>query len=105
MRKSICVITVLCLACTLFAGVTVKLGGAFNFVTGGTRDLELKVYNDGTEIKELAKEYKIDAIYKMHGFGFDLSGDFDVAQNLAVWADFNMVFGNDFRFKTDAAIT
>ena len=40
MKKVISILLVLCVAVSLFAVGSVKVGGAFNFVTGATRDLQ-----------------------------------------------------------------
>ena len=87
MKKVISILLVLCVAVTLFAVGSVKVGGAFNFVTGATCKDEDKGY--------------LETKYKGNGFGFDLSGSFDVAKDVAVWADFNMVFASDAKLKYD----
>ena len=93
MKKVISILLVLCVAVTLFAAGSVKVGGAFNFVTGATRNFT--AYDNGVKIADL----DFGATYKTNGFGFDVAGDFDVAKDLVVWADFNMVFGADAKFK------
>lgn len=102
MKKSICVVLVLCLACTLFAGVTVRLGGAYNFITGSTGNIEYTEYENGE--KTYYSDLGIKELYKSKGFGFDISADFNVAKNLAVWGDFNMVFGSDAKYKFENMI-
>lgn len=91
MKKIIAVLVVLCLAMTIFAAGSVRVGGSFNFVTGKSAE-----FDADSEAPGLAKE-KVG--YKTNGFGFDVAGDFDVASNLSVWADFDMVFCKDFKFK------
>ena len=91
MKKAITILMVLCVSVALFAaaGATVKAGGAFNFVAGSTKDF---VYEE-TTIPETASKYKSS------GIGFDVAGSFDLSKELKVWADFNMVFGSDAKFK------
>ena len=97
MKKLISVLVVLCLAMTLFAAGSVRVGGSFNFLTGKSA----KFSADAEDVLfELANE-KVG--YKAHGFGFDVAGDYDVASNLSVWADFNMVFCADAKFKVGDA--
>lgn len=91
MKKVISILLVLCVAVSLFAVGSVKVGGAFNFVTGATRDF----YLEDTKVRD-------GSTYKSNGFGFDVAGDFDVAKDLAVWADFNMVFGSDAKLEDDS---
>ena len=89
MKKIISVLVVLCLAMTIFAAGSVRVGGAFNFMTGKSAE-----FDADSEVFE-----KVKVGYKTNGFGFDVAGDFDVASNLSVWADFDMVFCSDFKFK------
>jgi len=97
MKKLISVLVVLCLAMTLFAAGSVRVGGSFNFLTGKSA----KFSADAEDVLfELANE-KVG--YKAHGFGFDVAGDYDVASNLSVWADFNMVFCADAKYKVGDA--
>lgn len=98
MKKLISILLVLCVAVTLFAAGSVKVGGAFNFVTGGTKDFD-KMYVDGEEYADF--EGWDAATYKTYGFGFDVAGSFDVSEKLAVWTDFNMVFGTDAKYKVE----
>lgn len=91
MKKVMAILIVLCISVSLFAIGSVKVGGAFNFVTGGTKDF---VYEGKTEEKSAAT-------YKSSGFGFDVSGSFDINSQLAVWADFDMVFCSDLELKTN----
>ena len=87
MKKIISVLVVLCLAMTIFAAGSVRVGGSFNFMTGKSAEFDDDYYE------------KVKVGYKTNGFGFDVAGDFDVASNLSVWADFDMVFCSDFKFK------
>ena len=91
MKKVMAILIVLCISVSLFAIGSVKVGGAFNFVTGGTKDFVSK----GETLEKSA------ATYKSNGFGFDVSGSFDVGSQLAVWADFNMVFCSDAKLEND----
>lgn len=93
MKRVITILMVLCVSVALFAaaGASVKVGGAFNFVFGGTKDF---VESGATEpTLETASQYKSS------GVGFDVAGTFDISKELKAWADFNMVFGFDAKFK------
>lgn len=89
MKKVMAILIVLCISVSLFAIGSVKVGGAFNFVTGGTKDFVSK----GETLEKSA------ATYKSSGFGFDVSGSFDINSQLAVWADFDMVFCSDLKIE------
>lgn len=89
MKKTLAILIVLCISVSLFAVGSVKVGGAFNFVTGGTKDF----VREGETIEKSA------ATYKSNGFGFDVSGSFDINSQLAVWADFDMVFCSDLKIE------
>lgn len=91
MKKVMAILIVLCISVSLFAIGSVKVGGAFNFVTGGTKDFVSK----GETLEKSA------ATYKLNGFGFDVSGSFDINSQLAVWADYDMVFCSDLELKTN----
>lgn len=78
MKKVITILLVLCVAASLFAGVTVKAG--FDFGTVSTKSAEDK----GRGIK--------DATYKTNGVGFDVAVVGDVAPNLAAYGDFSAIF-------------
>ena len=94
MKKVITILMVLCVSVALFAaaGASVKVGGAFNFVFGGTKDFVVSGETEPTP--ETASQYKSS------GVGFDVAGSFDLSKDLKVWADFNMIFGFDAKFKT-----
>ena len=64
MKKLALVLVVLLAATTLFAAGTVKVGGAFEFITGRTRDFKF-----GEQTLSDTKK-----VYKSSGFGFDVSG-------------------------------
>ncbi len=81
MKKVLSIMLVLCVAASLFAVGTVKVGGVFEFVKGNTK----------------GSEYRPSEVvnYKTHGFGFNIEGTYDVANNLEVFADFAMTFNHD----------
>ena len=77
MKKTIAFIMMICVSVALFAsvGITVRAGGTFGFAC-------TKVPEDET-------------LYKVHGFGFDGSVQYDISDKFAVYADFNMLFPKD----------
>ena len=77
MKKTIAFVIVICVTAALFAsvGITVRAGGTFGFAY-------TKVPEDET-------------LYKVHGFGFDGSVQYDISDKFAVYADFNMLFPKD----------
>jgi hypothetical protein len=90
MKKVITILMVLCVSVALFASAgSIKVGGAFNFISGGTKDF---VLNEITLPDSSSS-------YKSSGVGFDIGGSFDVSKDLKAWADFNMVFGFDAKLK------
>ena len=99
MKKTVCVLLVLCLCFSLFATMSFRLCGAYNFVTGSTGNIKITT----PETSDEKNTFK-GASYKTHGFGFDVAMDFDVSEKLVVWTDFNVVFGRDFKVKTDAEL-
>ena len=99
MRKIICVVLVLCVTVCLFAGMSFRVGGAYNFVTGSTGNIKITTPETSGE-----KNTFKGALYKTHGFGFDVAFDFDVSEKLVVWTDLSVVFGRDFKVKTDAEL-
>ena len=88
MKKTLTIMLILCIAASVFAVGSVKVGGVFDHIHGKTVYFEDKTY--GSKVN-----------YKTFGFGFDVSGKYDVADNLAVWADFNMTFGKNLALKYD----
>ena len=90
MKKVISIMVVLCVAAALFATGTVKVGGAFDFVSGKTSNSEDEAFGS-------------KSLYSGKGFGFDVSARYDVADGLTSWADFNMTFGSNAKFKADGA--
>ena len=97
MKKIVSVLVVLCLAMTIFAAGSVRVGGSFNFLVGKSAEFDEK-----TEVVDYGLS-KQKVGFKTNGFGFDVAGDFDVASNLSVWADFNMVFCADAKIKVGDA--
>ena len=90
MKKLFSILIVLCIAATVFAVGSVKVGGAFGFSAGKTA----VVY-----VSEDPAHYELDYKYKTSGFGFDVSGSYDLSDSLSVWADFNMLFNSDFKYQ------
>ena len=95
MKKISLVLAVLLVAASLFAAGTVKVGGAFELFTGKTQDLR-----NGEQTLANTK-----LSYKGNGFGFDISGKYDVKGDFAAWADFSMVFCSDAKFKEQVTST
>ena len=84
MKKLFTVLAVLLVATALFAGVTVKAGGTFAFVNQNSTVVD----GEKTNIKA-------------HGFGFGVGAQYDVADNLAAYAEFNMEFPKDALLSED----
>ena len=91
MKKTIALLMVLCITASLFAIGSVKVGPAFSFVTGKTRDFE-----DGDTIY-----LKTETKYKSSGFGFDISGKYELDATVSAWADFGMVFCAEGKYKSE----
>jgi len=87
MKKAISLLVILCIAASLFALGSIRVGGAYSLVTGRT-----KPYTQGDQDTVVR--------YSSSGFGFNVLGKDDISDNLATWFDFNMVFGTDGKFKT-----
>lgn len=87
MKKLFTVLAVLLVATALFAGVTVKAGGTYAFGNFNS------VTNE--ETTAYAKEMKM----KAKGFGFGAGVQADIADNLAVYAEFSMAFPSDAEYK------
>ena len=81
MKKLITVLAVLLVATALFAGITVKAGGTFAFESQNTAAIEGEKAN-----------------VKTNGFGFGVGVQYDAVDNLAAYAEFNMVFPKDATF-------
>lgn len=90
MKKVISILMVLCIAASVFAVGTIKVGGAFDFVTGKTGNFN--------------EEYLSNKLqYKAKGFGFDISGRTDISPVFEVWSDVNMVFASNIDLRQDGA--
>ena len=88
MKKLFTVLAVLLVATALFAGTTVKAGGTFSFANMKNATSDEGFFGDGMTMKA-------------HGFGFDSGVQYDVADNLAVYGEFNMVFPADAEISSD----
>ncbi len=89
MKKVLSIMLVLCVAASLFAVGSVRVGAAFDFVSGKTPDFK----RNETVLNNSARQYKTS------GIGFDVSAKYDLSSDLSVFADFNMTFNFDFKFK------
>ena len=85
MKKVITILMVLCVSVALFAsvGLTVKAGGTFGFT------------NMNTASKENDDQFDKSINFKSNGFGFSSGVQFDLSDNLMVYADFTMLFPSD----------
>jgi len=91
MKKVISIMVVLCIAASLFATGTLKVGGTFNFVSGKTAKFsEEDLFGSAW-------------LYDTKGFGFDVSAGYDLANGLTSWVDFNMTFNSDIKSKADGS--
>ena len=81
MKKTIAFVIVICVTAALFAsvGITVRAGGTFGFAN-------LKTYSKVSEE---------ETQYKVHGFGFDGSVQYDISDRFMIYADYNMLFPKD----------
>ena len=89
MKKVLSIMLVLCVAASLFAVGSVRVGAAFDFVSGKTPDFKL----NESVLNNSARQYKTS------GIGFDVSAKYDLSSDLSVFADFNMTFNFDFKTK------
>ena len=89
MKKVLSIMLVLCVAASLFAVGSVRVGAAFDFVSGKTPDFK----RNETVLNNSARQYKTS------GIGFDVSAKYDLSSDLSVFADFNMTFNFDFKVK------
>ncbi len=89
MKKLFTVLAVLLVATALFAaaGVTAKVGGTFAFAN----------LNSATDSN--SEDFAESMNMKSNAFGFDVGAQYDIADNLAVYADFVMVFPTDATMK------
>lgn len=91
MKKVITILMVLCVSVALFAsvGITVKAGGTFGFA------------NMNTASKENHGHFDKSINVKSNGFGFSSGVQFDLSDNLMVYADFTMLFPSDATLKKE----
>lgn len=91
MKKVITILMVLCVSVALFAsvGLTVKAGGTFGFT------------NMNTASKENDEQFDKSINLKSNGFGFSSGVQFDLSDNLMVYADFTMLFPSDATLKEE----
>ena len=91
MKKVITILMVLCVSVALFAsvGLTVKAGGTFGFT------------NMNTASKENEERFDKSINYKSNGFGFSSGVQYDLSDNLMVYADFTMLFPSDATLKEE----
>ena len=91
MKKVITILMVLCVSVALFAsvGLTVKAGGTFGFT------------NMNTASKENEERFDKSINYKSNGFGFSSGVQYDLSDNLMVYADFTMLFPSDATLKKE----
>ena len=95
MKKVITILMVLCVSVALFAsvGLTVKAGGTFGFT------------NMNTASKEKYGHFDENINVKSNGFGFSSGVQFDLSDNLMVYADFTMLFPSDATLKWEGGMT
>ena len=91
MKKAIALILVICVSVSLFAsvGITVRAGGTFGFT------------NMNTASKEKYGHFDESFNVKSNGFGFSSGVQFDLSDNLMVYADFTMLFPSDATLKKE----
>ena len=91
MKKVITILMVLCVSVALFAsvGLTVKAGGTFGFTDMNTAS------------KENEERFDKSINYKSNGFGFSSGVQYDLSDNLMVYADFTMLFPSDATLKKE----
>lgn len=89
MKKVITILMVLCVSVALFAsvGLTVKAGGTFGFI------------NMNTASKENDEQFDESINVKSNGFGFSSGVQYDLSDNLMIYADFTMLFPSDATLK------
>ena len=91
MKKVITILMVLCVSVALFAsvGLTVKAGGSFGFT------------NMNTASKENDDQFDESINVTSNGFGFSSGVQFDLSDNLMIYADFTMLFPSDATLKEE----
>ena len=89
MKKLIAILVVLCVAAAVFAeaGVTLKVGGAFDW-------FRVRTASDDDALS-------ISDILKGTGLGVDLGAQCDISDSLLFFSDFNVVFFKDADFRLD----
>lgn len=92
MKKVITILMVLCVSVALFAsvGLTVKAGGTFGFTSMNT-----------AASKEKGGHFDESFNVKSSGFGFSSGVQFDLSDNLMIYADFTMLFPSDETLKAE----
>ena len=92
MKKAITILMVLCVSVALFAsvGLTVKAGGTFGFTSMNT-----------AASKEKEGHFDESFNVKSSGFGFSSGVQFDLSDNLMIYADFTMLFPSDEKLKAE----
>lgn len=91
MKKVITILMVLCVSVALFAsvGLTVKAGGTFGFTDMNTAS------------KENVEQFDKIINVKSNGFGFSSGVQYDLSDNLMIYADFTMLFPSDATLKKE----
>jgi opacity protein-like surface antigen len=91
MKKVITILMVLCVSVALFAsvGLTVKAGGTYGFTDMNTAS------------KENDEQFDKSINVKSNGFGFSSGVQYDLSDNLMVYADFTMLFPSDATLKKE----
>jgi len=90
MKKLSALLIVLCLAVSLFAAATVKVGGSYESIIGYTNEFKSAEQADSAKY-----------VYKGHGFGFNVATKYSVSGKLATWATFGMSFLSDVKIKPE----
>ena len=88
MKKLTTILLVLCVTAALFAvsGLSIKLGGDFDFIALKT-----------TKVESSGKTHQ----FKSNGIGFDVGAQYDFSKSIMAYADFNMVFPSDYEVSND----
>ena len=88
MKKITTILLVLCVTAALFAasGLSLKLGGDFDFIFLRT-----------TKVESSGKTHQ----FKSNGIGFDIGAQYDFSKSIMAYADFNMVFPSDYEVSND----
>ena len=88
MKKITTILLVLCVTAALFAasGLSLKLGGDFDFIFLRT-----------TKVESSGKTHQ----FKSNGIGFDIGAQYDFSKSIMAYADFNMAFPSDYEVSND----